>query len=370
MDNFNCQICFEKFEDPVECLKCNNNFCKKHVIKIENGCPMCKNIPFKWRENVWLKRTILSLDSYCICAICQWEGDENSFWSHLIENHKKEIILNYKLNKNSSQNQENNTKRVSNKDINNQSNNGNLNEVSSVNGQQKTLQDFINSLNNISSNNNNNNNNIQNEKGLNQNMNQNNYNNNNNYFNIQNETLLNQNMYQNNYYNNNNDGNNNNDNDDNDDNDGNDDNYNNNFNRGINTHRINPSGPQKQFVNKPPLTGRNIIYCGQKNRFINCTCCLDHTCKKGNCICVICMAKNIRKFNLRNGQLINKSGNIASPIKGSYYCGNEYETIIENVIGLQFRKHLQCNYPLEPCNDCKILTKFKDIYNKKCYNIK
>ena len=335
MESFQCIICSERYEDPVECLNCNNNICKKHAIIIENGCPICRCIPFKFRDNVWLKRTILSLDSLFTCIFCEYEGDEKSFWSHLIENHKKQIIT--KCNK-SNQIQENNQKQNLNKDSKNQSKNENINEVLSVNAPQNFFSGF-NSLNN--------------------NFNNNNYNN------------QNPNISQNNIYNNNNNDNSNYNNYNNNDiNNDNDDNNNNNINNNIifnkiKTHRIYPSVAPKEFTKKHPISGRNqILYCGKKNEFINCDCCPDHMCKTGNCICVICMVKNYKRLNLQKGQLINRCGKIANLYKGSYYCGSKYESIIENVLGMQFKKHLECKYPLEPCNDCKVLTKFQIIYNK------
>ena len=40
------------------------------------------------------------LDSKYKCSICGYENNENLFWNHLIENHRKEIIQNFNQNKN------------------------------------------------------------------------------------------------------------------------------------------------------------------------------------------------------------------------------------------------------------------------------
>ena len=98
--------------------------------------------------------------------------------------------------------------------------------------------------------------------------------------------------------------------------------------------------------------------CEHKNKDIKCECCPDHICKKGNCLCVKCMRDNLFKLKLVNGELINRAGRIAKFIKGHYYCGCQYESIDENC---KKRKIKKCEYS-EPCNDCKVLTKFRNIY--------
>ena len=108
MDNFECCICNERFEDPIECIKCHNNFCKKHFDEYKNECPICRVSPFQSIENYWLKRTIANLDSICKCSICEYEGDRDLFWNHLLDNHKNEIIQHF--NKNHQLNQSQNNK--------------------------------------------------------------------------------------------------------------------------------------------------------------------------------------------------------------------------------------------------------------------
>lgn len=95
MNNFDCPICYMTFDNPIECLKCHNNFCKKHLKKFnKDKCLVCNCSPFQYTENAWLRRTILNMATKC--SLCEFEGDEESFWSHLIEKHKKEIISHFK----------------------------------------------------------------------------------------------------------------------------------------------------------------------------------------------------------------------------------------------------------------------------------
>ena len=98
MNNFECCICKEKLNNPVECSKCNNNICESHIPKLNNKCPLCQATPFNYKINAWLRRTVLALDYYK-CKCCGIEGDADSFWSHLIENHKKEIMEEFTVKK-------------------------------------------------------------------------------------------------------------------------------------------------------------------------------------------------------------------------------------------------------------------------------
>ena len=223
------------------------------------------------------------LDSKYKCSICGYENNENLFWNHLIENHRKEIIQNF--------NQNNNKESVQVKDI-------------------------SKSLNLLSKNK----------------INQNNSNKNNiNIF----KTLSPQ-KY---------------------------------GNQGLETIEItNHAMPSENSnYNNNSNSNKNIIisYCGKENELISCDCCPDHICQKGNCLCVDCMELNRKKYNLKNDELINKSGKIAKLFKGNFYCNKHYEAIIVNVIGRKFKKPSQCHYPSEPCDDCKVLNKFKDVYIKK-----
>ena len=348
MENFECSICFETFHEPIECLTCHNNFCRKHFEGYKNECPICKTSPFKSTENLWLKNQIEKLEFIYRCSICDFKGDKNSFWSHLIDYHKDEIIQHYNKNEQSNQN------------YNNHINNSNLNKDMKKNN----VKSFQNNQNNIKNDNNVEKNNNINNKYPNYNPNYfNNKNNNNNY---NNNPYFNQEEIQGNVLNKRNIGN----------------NISKSYILNQNniqfpppqTHRNIPNNVQKQKFehampnqnnNKiPSLTDRKIYHCGKKNELINCDCCPDHICKEGNCLCVNCMKKNRQILKLRESELINKAGKIAKLFKGNYYCDKQYEAVIVNIIGKKFKKPSQCRYPSEPCEDCKSLIRFKDIYLK------
>lgn len=274
MKSFECSICSTQFKDPVECLKCSNNFCKLHISNFNNRCPLCHNTPFIYRENVWLKRTLLNLNDFYKCSICQFEGDYDSFWSHLIESHKNEIINQFKCKKNNC-------------------------EEKSINFQPPKI------------------NSIQKSIGT---------------------------------------------------------------NVPIPTHRYNP--PPNIMQNKFKTENKNLnnankfniiqnsterkpYYCKKLNNQIKCDCCPDHICKEGNCMCIDCMKINRKNLNLQNKELINKAGKVAKFFKGSFYCDDDYVLIIKNIVGKKFKKNCKCQYPSEPCNNCKPLSKFQKLYYGK-----
>ena len=55
-----------------------------------------------------------------------------------------------------------------------------------------------------------------------------------------------------------------------------------------------------------------------------CTCCPDHICKKGNCLCVNCMKKNVQKNELKKGILINRQGYCSAynKDKNAFFCNH------------------------------------------------
>ena len=106
---FECSICLEKLKNPVECNNCHNNFCKEHASKLKE-CPLCKKNPFAYKDNIWLKRELENID-FCKCKVCNFEGDKNLFFIHLMEKHKTEIIDNF--NTNSQKNRESISNKIS-----------------------------------------------------------------------------------------------------------------------------------------------------------------------------------------------------------------------------------------------------------------
>ena len=119
MSSFECSICLGVLKNPFECPNCHNNFCFEHINKL-TCCPLCnmKNLPQDYRKNISLERIINDYEFYCIngcglkckgpiefekhlrqcdftyikCLLCPYQGNEETFWAHLLGNHKKQII--------------------------------------------------------------------------------------------------------------------------------------------------------------------------------------------------------------------------------------------------------------------------------------
>ena len=304
--DIDCPICYKKYDDPVECLVCHNSFCRSHVPGLNNRCPTCNSSPLQIRDNIWLSRKIGNVEIY-ICSLCEYSGDIDSFWSHLIENHRKEIIKQYNksnsLSKSNSLHKSNNHKENQNiRENYNQYFSGENFNNNNPNEENKNIQNNFPQYNQVS---------------------------------IQNQNPVPPSTHR--YY------------------------------PKINDNMEKPE--PKKLTNLPPQTERNrYFYCNKRNELIKCNCCPDHICRAGNCFCVNCMKINVNRLNLRKDSLINRAGNIAKPFKGLYFCQKEYLSTITNVIGLKFTKRSKCEYPSEPCDDCKVLTKFKNVYideNKK-----
>ena len=116
----------------------------------------------------------------------------------------------------------------------------------------------------------------------------------------------------------------------------------------------------------------NLYYCNEKNKKINCKCCLpSQICRLGNCLCVDCMKYNVGLFNLEKGELFNKAGRIARPENGEYCCGATFNLSIKNSVGGSCPVKKQCSLANNfCCDECKILNNYKDIYLKYVYNVK
>lgn len=335
---FNCELCSNIFNNPVECLNCHNTFCKSH-LKDKNKCPMCKQ-KSNCYTNSWL---IKALEVYekeekrkkellKKCALCGFEGEKDTFWVHLIEEHKLEIINYFTFI------EENNNQTIT---LNNDMN-LNFSEISNLEFDGKfsfSKKDDIKEE--YLSNNNNNNNLTNNFKQLCYSQRDNN----------SHKIILNENSIRKRIKTKNN----------------------NNKNLSSDKRRIikiyNPKIFKIIFEKCESKTIRdNIIYCGRYNENIKCDCCPDHICKKGNCLCVNCMRINISDLKLKNGELINKSGIIAAYQSGRYYCGKKTKTILINYIGQEFITNHICDSNF-PCEDCKTLKKFMFYYlEKRVYN--
>ena len=105
-----------------------------------------------------------------------------------------------------------------------------------------------------------------------------------------------------------------------------------------------------------------ITHCNKEK--LNCVCCKGKICEEGNCYCPKCMKLNIKKQNLINGELINKSGNIAQKKiinnKIVYFCGKKFFQDIDTYEGKRTFE-IPCKADC-PCNDCENLIKNRKIY--------
>ena len=289
MENYQCELCFLRYENPIQCLKCNIVFCKKHMNS-DNICPRCKCFPFNFKEKTI--NSNLNQDSKYKCVVCRdvFGEDKNAFLIHIIYNHKNEMISLFNQN-NKAKNQLN-VKSINNYNSENQS--IDINSSHKNNPKQLVPRSHRNSRYAK------NNNQGQMKISINQNKDMNN--------NIGGSIQIKEKIINNNINN-------------------------------------------------------NIYYCGKINDIIKCECCPDHICKEGNCLCVNCMKINCIEKNLSKDKLINRAGRIAKLYKGSFFCGKEYESIIDNsIINRQFNNYKKCEYPSEPCKDCKVLTEMSPIY--------
>jgi len=92
IDSFQCPICTEILENPVEFLNCGNNYCYKCFINVQNSakkkneddkCPLCSNIPFSVKKNETLKNIISNMEYSC--KICLKHFSYNEFIEHKLK---------------------------------------------------------------------------------------------------------------------------------------------------------------------------------------------------------------------------------------------------------------------------------------------
>lgn len=362
-DTFECPICCEILKEPVECLNCNNNFCKECVQKIiekskekntEDKCPLCSTSPFLCKQNFVLDN-LLSKKNNCkicgetfnkleqleihmktckkfICFLCNqsYNGKDN-FFNHFLEsNHKNSIIKIMNRFKQSERQQillyyekEVNKPTLTRNELlfakikKNKTKNINLDLTSSVVFSEKSNSDFnlksqeyeemsfrekSNKLNNI-------------------------------YYQFLFEDLRKSQSIENIPSYNNND----------------DDEF---------IHKIisNISDTQT-FVEECDL-----FYCF-KNNNLDCKCCEDHICKPGNCFCLKCMNLNKKFHQLKTHFLINKEGRGAKYSNNTYQCNFSFQ-IKQQVGNNIFSKKIKCNYR-NPCKACRELTVLMNKYLPK-----
>ena len=396
-------------------IRCKNNFCKSCIneyLKTQNKCPLCSDSPFLFRENVTLQKILKDIKFICqncgrsfkkedeynshiesciiekyICIICENEFNENNFYEHIIKTHKSDIIslmnqksminhLNYKYNKEEFINQKKLNLKISifnhqnteeyKKSLNIQHNSKNILNSSSISKKNIIIKRLP--LNNVNDNFSLNNYNfpnyneiqqveIQNKiplNNINENFSLNDYN----YPNI-NELKQNEiqrekklNLEIDSFYINN--------------------------DSSIKSHRVNTTYVKNDkkdsfyenlnterisnSINKETKNfNNNIKYCLQENKNIPCSCCKDHICRPGNCLCKKCMLLNIKELKLKKGQLINKKGYICNFERNTFYCNQSYVKIVVNIKKNVFKNNLICSI-YSPCPECEILTKLKNFY--------
>ena len=105
----------------------------------------------------------------------------------------------------------------------------------------------------------------------------------------------------------------------------------------------------------------NIKYCYKENKTIPCSCCTEHICRPGNCLCKKCMFLNIKELKLQKGQLINKKGFVCNFAHDTFYCNQPYVNVVVNVSQKVFKNNTVCGI-YNPCPECVILTKLKNFY--------
>ena len=302
-----------RFKNPIECQNCHNTFCKVH-LNSQNECPSCHK-KSEYSTNKWLLDILKYLEKeeqkkkllLRCCRLCPYKGEKDSLWIHLIETHKQEIFDSHTVN-----NKNDNTINDNNDDYNNNMikssfvdnnitinynhdnniitnfNNDNENNIiqdefkkisdtSSFDDNNKLNSNFIKDQNNQDSNN------KLSDKSL--------------YFNSSIDINSNSESLHHKKRNSKK------------------------IAKRDNIIRIKSDKQKNEKTCKQITEGKKITYCNRKNEIIKCDCCPDHICRENNCMCVTCMTYNRKQLNLKDGQLINKSGKIANFIKGNYFCG-------------------------------------------------
>jgi len=103
----------------------------------------------------------------------------------------------------------------------------------------------------------------------------------------------------------------------------------------------------------------DLKYCGEKN--LNCKCCPDKICRKGNCLCCNCMEKNIKIKGLKKGILINKKGLIAKKKNGKYFCCISFLKESKSENGRKIIGKVKCMYNII-CKECEELNDNSNEY--------
>eukprot|EP00931_Biecheleriopsis_adriatica_P006800 TRINITY_DN108155_c0_g1_i1.p2 TRINITY_DN108155_c0_g1~~TRINITY_DN108155_c0_g1_i1.p2 ORF type:complete len:174 (+),score=35.35 TRINITY_DN108155_c0_g1_i1:87-608(+) len=63
-DLFKCVVCLDICHECINCRNCNQILCKRHVQELtDDRCPVCRETPFRFRENIALQRIIGEIKS-------------------------------------------------------------------------------------------------------------------------------------------------------------------------------------------------------------------------------------------------------------------------------------------------------------------
>ena len=333
-----CYLCDNILQNPVECSRCCTNFCEEHTKNFKN-CPQC-NKPFKYIKNLGLIKILdrrtkeiinrqIKIDPEIVqCSLCSFESTKWNFCYHFVEEHKKELLEIFSRKKENNEDLEDikgqnlkssvlslkdNDDNSNGQNLNNNINNNSFDENKPLNAQK----DIDNKKKNQNM-----------HKYLKSDMEENVFNIN--FFKNNSGEIFQPLSYRNDF-----------------------EIYNSVVNGGIKP--INQS--------RIEFSKNAINYCGKKNEII-CDCCApEHICKKGNCLCGDCMKINIKKFGLKDKQLINKGGRIAYLENGEYHCGCKAKITFDNLVGEKKTIIQYCRNKFF-CKECKDLNKLIGDYFK------
>ncbi len=376
---FKCQICNDYFEEPIECLKCHNNFCKNCIEELkdindknENPfiCPYDKSAPFLYQKNIQLEFILEQMDYVCSicktkikgiknykehknkcenlykCKICGLNFNEKEFIDHLNNNeHNKIKIFSFEK---SNQNKKWNEKFQKEMMQLQKDNEIEINYLNFLKKEKETEKIIINWKNDY-----------ENKLRNNQNVEIEGYLDSKiiyefqNYLNIKSEENFDK-IFKNYFYSN---------------------------ERFENFQNSKEFLEVCEFENKKSseiisfkdyivpekcrfLEKYNLYYCFRDNN-LNCYCCKNHICQPGNCMCKECMQTNLSYHGLKKHYLINKAGRACKYSYLSFHCHCRYKRRTRNGNNVNFIPMEWCHYPNFPCLACQEITILMDKYLDK-----
>ena len=106
--------------------------------------------------------------------------------------------------------------------------------------------------------------------------------------------------------------------------------------------------------------GMDLFFC-YSNTGNQCSCCNDHICKPGNCLCKNCMELNKKYHGLKNHYLINKAGRAARYSRRHFHCYCKFIKQVINENGNVFNNKFFCG-DITYCPACSSLDELMDYY--------